>query len=110
MDTSRDIEQMNLQPRAGEAADEAVRARSGWWVLCVLFGVLVTLVAWVLLMPDPQGSLVAACVGFALSMAGLMVGRGCWRDVTVVSAVASGVLVLVHVIFYAALDIVMGML
>lgn len=83
-------------------------ARGGWWPTAGLIGTVLTVVAWCLLMFYPWMSLWGAVAALVLSVAGLMTGRGCLRDVIITSVVASAVLVLVHVIFTWGLDYVVS--
>lgn len=89
------------------AADEPAltpRHRSPLLLAAAAVGMILTVVAWIVLMFYPGVSLGCAIGGVALSVAALWIGRSCWRDIAITSIVASGVLILVHVVFTWALD------
>lgn len=96
----------NIKDDAATVADEAAqqpRHRS-LWVTAAVVGTILTVVAWLCLMFWPVVSVWCGVAALVLSVAGINVGRGCVRDIAITSVVASGVLVLVHIIFTWGLD------
>ncbi len=99
--------QNTVEEKAAGAADasapESAR-RSPLWLVAAVAGLLLTVAAWCALMFYPVASFWCGLAGIVLSVAGLRVGRCCWRDIAITSIVASVVLVLVHIIFTWGLE------
>lgn len=99
-----DNDSQDIKDQAPVQADEPARRRSPLLLVAAIVGMLLTLVAWMALMFYPSVSLGCAIGSLCLSVAALWMGRCCWRDVAITSIVASGVLILVHVVFTWGLD------
>lgn len=101
-----DNDNENIKENAAAAVDVTRTSPAGSrrWLVAILAGVALTVAAWLALMFYPVASLWCAVAALALSVAGLRIGRGCLRDIGITSIVASGVLVLVHIIFTWGLD------
>lgn len=108
-----DNEIENIKDDAATVADESAQTQPKHrklWVTAAVAGALLTVLAWLFLMFLPMGSVWCAVVALVLSIAGIWVGRGCVRDIAITSVVASGVLLLVHIIFTWGLDYVVSTL
>lgn len=101
-----DNDTQNIKQNAVDPVDEpvATQSRTPLLLVAAVVGVILTVVAWIVLMYHPAVSLGCAIGAVALSVAALWIDRGCWRNIAITSIVASGVLILVHVIFTWALD------
>lgn len=77
------------------------------WVTLVVFGILITIVAWISMVYNEYVSFYASLAGLIASVAGaILVGKGTWRSIAITSAIAAGVLFLVFVMLWAALSII----
>lgn len=102
-----DNDNQDIKQSAVVSADEpqqTTHGRSSWLLVAAVVGMIFTIVAWIVLMFHPAVSLGCAIAGVALSVASLWMGPGCWRNIAITSVVASGVLILVHVVFTWVLD------
>lgn len=98
---TQDIKQNTATTSDGQPA---TRRRGAWLLVAAVIGAVLTVMAWMALMYYPTASMWCAACGLVLSVAALWMGRSCWRDIAITSVVASGVLILVHVVFVWALD------
>lgn len=74
------------------------------FVVCIILGIVASLAAWGAMLYFQSLSFWLSVAGVLLSAAGLWIGRCCWRDIAVTSLIASGVLLIVHLIFKFAVD------
>lgn len=74
------------------------------FIICIILGLIATLAAWGAMLYVAALSFWLSVAGVLFSVAGLWVGRCCWRDIAITTLIAAGVLLLVHLIFNVAVD------
>lgn len=95
-------EEEGIEPAEGKGEKKGKR-----WVTLVIFGILITLIAWVAMVYNEYVSFGASALGLVGSVAGaILVGKGTWRSLAITSAIAAGVLFLVFVMLWAALSMI----
>lgn len=103
-------EETNI-PLAEASENQDIKPRSGAiFIGCIVLAIIATLAAWGAMLYIPGLSFWLSVAGIVLSIAGLWVGRCCWRDISITVLIAAAVLFLVHVIFNFALDYAMSSL
>lgn len=101
------IDAENVKKETKAAGDDQSEKKRKPWVVLVIFSILVTIIAWVAMVYSEYASFAASVLGLVSSVAGaILVGKGTWRSTAITSAIASGVLVLVFGLLWAALSII----
>lgn len=96
---------------AETSENQDVKPRKGAiFIGCIVLAVIVTLAAWGAMLYLPTLSFWLSVAGMILSIAGLWVGRCCWRDISITALIGAAILFLVHIIFNLAVDYAMSSL
>lgn len=72
----------------------------------VIYGLILTLLGWILMIPAPWVSMAVTVAGLVTSVIGVRIPAGPRRDLAITAIIASGVLILVFLIFIIGLSLI----